>query len=124
MSIKSRGRQQTIDGYMSQYVPPTSETPDTGGYPDMNTAPQFPDHKIYDGNFNVDPSTNMEDAYVYNYGTPISPHERWSDVAHRSASLAAMSGVRSSVDIISSQKGQVNHEVESLKTTTHLPGYA
>lgn len=116
MTIKanSSDSRMSADGYISQYVPPTPETPDSGT------------SSVYSRDFNSDSGYSVpeDEAYVYNFGTPTSPHERWSNMAHRSAAYSSGGGVRSSVDIVSSKsKGKVSHEVHDLPTTTPIPGY-
>lgn len=97
---------------MDSYSPPVSETPSG-------------DSKVYSRDLNVSGySVSDDESYVYNFGTPTSPHERWGNVAHRSAAFSAGGGVRSSVDLVSSRsKSSVGHEVDDLPTVKHLPGY-
>lgn len=139
MSIKetSGGARVDLGGYLAQYTAPVAETPtnevpNSGVYSrDLNVEPTvggrlYSDHaqQVYDRDFNTIAGEGMDDGYVYNFGTPVSPHERWGATAHRSASYSALGSVRSSVDIVSSQsKSAVNHEVDDLPTVKPLPGY-
>jgi hypothetical protein len=138
MSIKetSAGARVDLGGYLSQYTPPTAETPtnevpNSGVYSrDLNVEPTvggrlYSEHaqQVYDRDMNVPADYGMDDAYVYNFGPPGSPHNRWGEVAQRSASYAT-TGVRWSGDVISSKRGdEVNHEIDDLPTVVPLPGY-
>ena len=125
MSIKGSSRQAretTADYIGNGYVPPANETPEGANYTrDLNVAPVNAADQVYDRDLNT--SVDFGDGYVYNFGPPGSPHERWGATAQRSAAYAP-TGVRWSTDIISSNRGDaVNHEVDDLPTVKPLPGY-
>ena len=128
MAIRSGGAaaRQTVGSYLEQYVPPVEESPegDSRVYSrDLNAKPKAETGKVYE-NKKYTSEPGETDPYVYNFGTPVSPHEIWSDTAHRSAALSYMGGVRSAVDVISSMKKRRDeHELENLPTTTYTPGY-
>lgn len=128
MGVRTGGQaaRQTVGSYLDQYVPQVAETPDGDSRVysrDLNEQPKAETGKVYEGR-NLDSPVGETDPYVYNFGTPTSPHELWSSTAHRSASLSNMGGVRSSIDIISNNRYQRDeHELENLPTTKHVPGY-
>ena len=126
MSIKGSSRQAretTADYIGNGYVPPTTETPEGANYTrDLNVAPVNAADHVYDRDLNT--SVDFGDGYVYNFGPPGSPHERWGASAHRSFAHSAKGGIRWSPDVVSSaSSGQVSHEVDDLPTVKPLPGY-
>lgn len=125
MSIKGTSNQARVttgDYIGNGYVPPTTETPESANYTrDLNVAPVNVEDHVYERDFNT--SLDFGDGYVYNFGPPGSPHERWGATAQRSAAYAP-TGLRWSGDIISSgSTSAVNHEVDDLPTVKPLPGY-